>query len=351
MTNHTTTIVVDFDDTLSFTLNRDWTNGIPNLPLIEKLNNLYDQGWTIIIQTARGNISCATRSEADKKYRQQIETWLTKHNVKYSELSFDKLLAVYYIDDKGITPEDFVSKFKQEPLTGGLSGAAVIHDHFNNAVLKTADNTSSVVEWLKWFDKAKLYTNVPKINSVIGTTISMEYISHKPEMFKLREVIDIITKFSAIEPIYSQKGNKTRYIFRCLDRVKNDLSTEEIGQIESLLQETLSKTKVSFSHGDMTISNILVNSAGNHYLIDPISAPDLFSSWELDYSKLHLSLETSIRSLTKNCIVHQIGHLCRMLPYSKKKDLVIYNKQKQQLLDRLKYATSIKTLGGGHNVF
>ena len=37
-------ICVDIDDTISFTLNRDWENAKPNIPLIEKLNKLYDEG-------------------------------------------------------------------------------------------------------------------------------------------------------------------------------------------------------------------------------------------------------------------------------------------------------------------
>ena len=51
-------IIVDLDDTLSFTLDRDWENATPNTPLIEKLNKLYDNGYGIEIVTARGFISC-----------------------------------------------------------------------------------------------------------------------------------------------------------------------------------------------------------------------------------------------------------------------------------------------------
>jgi capsule biosynthesis phosphatase len=348
MSNYTTTIICDFDDTLAFTHNRDWANAVPNLPLIEKLNNLYDQGWTIIVLTARGNLSCKTREEADVKYRHQIETWLSDNNVKYTELSFAKRLAALYIDDKNLRPDEFVEKFKQEPLEGGLSGATIIHDHFNNSVLKTAVNTPSVVEW---FNYAKSYVNVPKINTVIGNTISMEYIEHHKELFELKTAMLILHKFIKTKPIYSQKENKLKYVERCVSRITDDLSFEDINRIETLLLETLITTEISFSHGDFSISNILVDSTGKHYLIDPISAPDLLSSWELDYSKLHLSLETDFRLLTRNCIIHQIGHLCRMLSYSKKKDIKIYNKQKQQLLDRLKYVKSIIILKAKTNVF
>jgi len=103
-------LVVDFDDTLSFATERDWENAKPNLPLIAKLNSLYDQGHQVDIFTARGTISCkGDRELAEQKNRPQIEAWLNKHGVKYHSLSFQKPLADYYIDDKAITPDDFVN--------------------------------------------------------------------------------------------------------------------------------------------------------------------------------------------------------------------------------------------------
>ena len=106
--NYPKSIVVDIDDTLSFTLNRDWEHAEPNQPLIDKLNKLYDDGWDIFIVTARGNLSCSNREEAENKYRPIIEKWMKEHNVKYTDISFQKILASYYIDDKGIKPDDFL---------------------------------------------------------------------------------------------------------------------------------------------------------------------------------------------------------------------------------------------------
>jgi len=108
--NFKKSIVVDFDDTLSFTTDRDFKNATPNTPLIDKLNGLYNKGWNIRIFTARGNLSCDSRAEAIFIHKGIMEDWLEKHNVKYHELSFQKPLAEYYIDDKAITPEDFIKK-------------------------------------------------------------------------------------------------------------------------------------------------------------------------------------------------------------------------------------------------
>ena len=105
-------IVCDFDDTLSFAENRDFKNAKPNTNLIQELNRLYDSGWTIDIFTARGHLSCKDRKEAENTYRNDIEEWLSNNNVYYSSLSFNKPLAVLYIDDKAIR-QDEIHRLKE----------------------------------------------------------------------------------------------------------------------------------------------------------------------------------------------------------------------------------------------
>ena len=102
-------IVVDFDNTLAYT-DKGIKHALPNQPLIDKLNGLHYQGYTIEIYTARGSISCDSRPEAIERFYPVIENWLSKHEVKYNKLSFNKPLARYYIDDKAITPEDFLDE-------------------------------------------------------------------------------------------------------------------------------------------------------------------------------------------------------------------------------------------------
>ena len=62
------TFVIDIDDTISTTINRDFVNSIPNIEVINKINSLYDNGWTIILFTARGAKSCKTLEERYLKY-------------------------------------------------------------------------------------------------------------------------------------------------------------------------------------------------------------------------------------------------------------------------------------------
>lgn len=107
------TLIVDYDETLAIDNGkRDWDNAIPNIQLINELNRLYADGWTINIYTARGHLSCNSREEAEKTYRPQMEKWLKKHNVSYNLLSFNKPLGVYYIDDKAIRPDE-IHKLKE----------------------------------------------------------------------------------------------------------------------------------------------------------------------------------------------------------------------------------------------
>lgn len=104
------TIVVDIDDTISFTYNRDFDNSVPNQLVIDKINQLYGEGWKIILCTARGGKSCKTLEEKELKYRDITERWLKNHNVKYNDLMFGKPNADYYVDDKNLSIEDFIRR-------------------------------------------------------------------------------------------------------------------------------------------------------------------------------------------------------------------------------------------------
>lgn len=102
------TFVIDIDDTICFTSNRDFENSIPNKSVINKINELYNKGWKIILYTARGGKSCKTLKEKELKYRDVTERWLKENNVQYSELVFGKMNADYYVDDKNMSIEEFL---------------------------------------------------------------------------------------------------------------------------------------------------------------------------------------------------------------------------------------------------
>jgi len=103
------TFVVDVDDTISVTENRDFNNSKPISSVISKINSLHERGWKIILYTARGGKSCSSVEEADEKYRDITEKWLQKNGAQYDRLLFGKPNADYYLDDKAITIAEFLS--------------------------------------------------------------------------------------------------------------------------------------------------------------------------------------------------------------------------------------------------
>ena len=333
--DYTTTLVVDFDDTIAITHNRDWVHATPNEALVNKLNQLYDDGWTIHIVTARGQLSCAGDCEAaDRKYRSQIEQWLAQHDVKYTSLSFQKKLAAYYIDDKGITPEQFVDSFERKKLVGGWSGDAVYYDKVTNSVYKTSAKTPSVI---CWFDAASsLGYNVPRIDSVIGNTIRMQYLY---EYFgSIQSVLRTVHSFRQHLPFYSQHVSSDTYVSRCRERVKQVLSIADYSFVYILLNSAMVHTPPSFGHGDCSISNIMTNDSSGHdvYFIDPINDPTLYSSWVIDIAKLYTTIalndscDSSLELIEDSGLVpvdvlkaHEIGHLCRMYPYAHNKEALL----------------------------
>ena len=333
MATHNETLVVDFDDTIALTLNRDWENAKPNTTLIGKLNDLYDQGWSIHIVTARGQLSCEGDSaRADKKYRAQITSWLIDHGVKFTSLSFEKKLAAYYIDDKGITPEDFVDKFKREPLVGGLSGADIYYDKSTNAVFKDADNTPSVVEWFQ-FAKDNHF-NTPLIHSVIGNTIKMEKLNEFRGDFE--SILHTAKRFSEIDRLHPGIAS-WRYVDRCLTRFRGHpeaMASLDFKLLEGILAYGADQAPQTFGHGDYSISNIMSyeDDDSSVVLIDPINDPTLLSSWVIDLAKLLMSLpdydprREQVIAFVKDVhpklggvlLAHEVGHLCRVWPYANK---------------------------------
>jgi capsule biosynthesis phosphatase len=83
----------------------------PNLDVIKKVNKLWTEGWEIVIFTARGmNTLNGNVDQVEDSYREITEKWLADNRVCYNELVFGKYSAEYYVDDKGLSPKQFVEK-------------------------------------------------------------------------------------------------------------------------------------------------------------------------------------------------------------------------------------------------
>jgi len=94
--------LVDFDSTLC-----EWAYplmGNPTEGAQEAMEELHDQGWRIVIWTARMDRSIYPLSER-LQTKQDIEEWCAEHGIRYDEIdigNFGKRVAGICIDDKNI---------------------------------------------------------------------------------------------------------------------------------------------------------------------------------------------------------------------------------------------------------
>lgn len=308
--NYHKRIILDFDDTLAFHQNRDWANSKPNSKLIEKTNALYDQGWQIDIFTARGSISCSSRQEAMEKYKPGMEEWLNRHGVKYHSISFDKPLAAYYVDDKGMSPDNFVN-INIQKLEGGLSGSDIYSD--GTMVHKKDANAHRV---RAWYDNTK-FVNLPKIDRVVGDIITMEYVRHDKDFFK----DNVFVALGLIQDTLSKlKRNHTDTHQTFLDyvyRIEGHVEASNVAYFSEVLEKLrLLNLEPSYSHGDFGITNMLFND-GKLFLIDPI--PNVFGCTELDAAKFVASL--------------YINNYPREIIDLSKKSMMVYNSIKEDVFN------------------
>lgn len=308
---HHKSIVCDLDDTISFCQDRNFANALPNTPVINKINELYEQGWEIHIVTARGCISCSTRSEADAKYRQQIEEWLNKNGVKYHDLSFNKQLAAYYVDDKALRPDEF-AVLEIKNLQDGWSGATV--ELRGNLVYKTAPNSYAAAAWYHLVQDHHIGIFTPEVHSVIGDTICLQYIEpeHPDESSeseidasKVMEALYAISKMKQVKKVPVSDNSILNYIPRLTKHSeKFKESDPEMFEIAERCINAISELNTKYNldseefqslcHGDMTLENVIISyNNGEGYFIDPIYEPNspTYSSWLLDISKLVYSTE------------------------------------------------------------
>ena len=91
----------DLDGTLCNTDGNNYKDSTPKKERIEIINNLYDEGHTILIDTARGCVS-------GKNYffftMEQLKSWGVKFHTLRTGIKFG---ADIFIDDKGIKDQRF----------------------------------------------------------------------------------------------------------------------------------------------------------------------------------------------------------------------------------------------------
>jgi len=92
-------VYVDIDDTICYYVDGNKCNynlALPYLNKIKIINDLYDNGHTIVYWTARGTVTGLDWTEITKK---QLQEW----GCKYNKLMFGKPNYDLFIDDKTLT--------------------------------------------------------------------------------------------------------------------------------------------------------------------------------------------------------------------------------------------------------
>ena len=98
-------LFVDLDNTLCTTKEGDYENSYVdpdiNQPVIDKVNRMYDMGHTVVIWTARGSTTGISWLALTA---QQLQEW----GIRHTKLLVGKPKYTLFIDDKALTPKDWV---------------------------------------------------------------------------------------------------------------------------------------------------------------------------------------------------------------------------------------------------
>ena len=102
------TYVFDIDGTICTKTDGHYQSANPIQERIDAGNRLYENGNTIIFQTARGmGRSNNNSGYANRVFYELTRTQLLDWGVKFHDLFLGKPAGDHYIDDKGIRDEDF----------------------------------------------------------------------------------------------------------------------------------------------------------------------------------------------------------------------------------------------------
>ena len=106
-------LIVDLDGTLTQANTSDYKNVAPREDVIATLRNYHQQGFEIVIATARNMRTFSGNVGKINIHTLPIITeWLDKHNVPYDEIIVGKPWCGndgFYIDDKAVRPSEFAS--------------------------------------------------------------------------------------------------------------------------------------------------------------------------------------------------------------------------------------------------
>ena len=105
-------LIVDIDNTLCTTIDSDYKNSCPIYPVISKLHEYKELGFTIVLFSSRNMRTYESNiGKINIHTLPVIIEWLNKYDVPYDEVLIGKPWCGregFYIDDRAIRPSEFV---------------------------------------------------------------------------------------------------------------------------------------------------------------------------------------------------------------------------------------------------
>jgi hypothetical protein len=107
----TSTYCIDIDNTICYTIDKDYRNSKPILSRIDYINNLYDNGNIIKYFTARGmGRFDGHREMVYNEFYELTQNQLSSWGCRYQDLILGKPSADFYIDDKNLNLMEFFNE-------------------------------------------------------------------------------------------------------------------------------------------------------------------------------------------------------------------------------------------------
>lgn len=153
------TLIYDLDKTLCTKKQKgqSYADVEPIQPMIDQLNKFYDEGYEIIISSARNMV---TQNNHVSKVMQNVGLdtleWLKKHGVKYHGLQLGKEYGHLYIDDKSCLNDPEEIERRVNAIVGG----------YEDEYLAEHKNLRNRVEELERLNE-KLYEQINSMNDYI----------------------------------------------------------------------------------------------------------------------------------------------------------------------------------------
>ncbi len=265
--------------------------------IINRINNLHNKGFKIILMTSRG-MESGNKKKAEKYNRNELELELSRYQINYDELIFGLPVADIYILNNCTSLNDFsdnVEQFRELSLDSTYPIYKI-----GGIVKKTSDN-KTIESINNWYDESKNIVKSPRIISIDENFIKMEYIKGRSLFYYLskskselsllfKRLIDDINSFSRIK-INSEFD--VEYFINKLEtcKDKSDMLINDINISISLIKKHALRLKKSASlcHGNLLFQNIQVNEKGELYYLDPAYDPGA-ATYLMDFAATRISL-------------------------------------------------------------